>query len=342
MPTSTVFSTTFLTLCQAAGAPFALRRVDGYHATDNQIVFFALATGRQRLPKRRETKEGDAYAVVIEERDDAAITAIADAIAYQLTNASGEVVTSLRREITQSDSQAWSAFLVQMRTMLRQLAKRFGYPLASPTQDETLSKSLAKLLTLFHTMPLGSTLDGATDILAFSSAQLRNSGALYNFHKPFLNYVFGILHNELRRTLTKDAAHAKRIHSLDEALLLSSEPNVLSEEEESAYQQQLGQLQQLLPALFNAIDTLPRKRRQVAIYSLASRSQFTLALQLAVVPAPVSYPPRERYTTDLQIAEQLAMSANSVRANRNYAYRDLVAIDPVLGRLFATLIDVRF
>lgn len=335
----------FTEVCRKATASSQNRRADGYCATANQVLFFTAAASRNpRAPQQPDpahARSASDWTTV----PPAIIAATASAVAAQLDGLSGEVVTGLKAGLQEKDTVTWSAFLRQLRPIQQRLARQFDYQLDQATQDDALSKSLSKLFKLIQTMPEGVAIEGAADLYAFTAHHLQRAGALYNFRKPFWAYVFRVLYNECLHALRRSRTDFKRFRTLEEALDLRSdsvESSAEDEESEAALQQQIDQLRLLLPRLFVAIEELPRKRRLVAAYTLAGRSQFRLALQLADVTAPTWYPAAETFTTDQQIAQQLEMTDNSVRANRRYGYQDIVNVAPALGRLFLVLIDVHF
>lgn len=335
----------FTELCRKATDSSQNQRSDGYCATVNQVLFFTAAASRN--PRSSHQKDS-AHALQAHDWHavpPTTIATIAPAVAAQLDGLSGEVVTGLKAGLQEKDTVTWGAFLRQLRPIQQRLARQFDYQLDQAAQDDALSKSLSKLFKLIQTMPEGVAIDGAADLYAFTAHYLHSVGALYNFRKPFWAYVFRVLYNEFLHALRRSKSDFKRFSTLEEALDLRSdrvESFVEEGESEAALQQQIDQLRLLLPRLFAAIEALPRKRRLVAAYTLAGRAQFWLALQLAEVTAPPWYPAAETFTTDQQIAQQLEMTDNSVRANRRYGYQDLVETAPALGRLFMILIDVHF
>lgn len=335
----------FTELCRKATDSSQNQRRAGYYATANQVLFFTAAASRnpRSAPKKASAPTpaaSDWHAV-----PPTTVATIAPAVAAQLAGLSGEVVTGLKAGLQEKDAVTWSAFLRQLRPMQQRLARQFDYQLDPSRQDDAISKSLSKLFTLIQTMPDGVTIDGAPDLYAFTDHYLQSVGALYNFRKPFWAYVFRVLYNEFLHALRRSKTDFNRFCTLEEALDLDSSPHerfVEDEESDAALQQQVDQLRLLLPRLFAAIEALPRKRRLVAAYTLAGRAQFWVALQLAEVSAPPWYPAAETFTTDQQIAQQLAMTDNSVRAHRSYGYQDMVKAAPALGQLFLVLIDVHF
>jgi len=339
------FPELFIELCRKAAAAYQNRHTNGYGATENQVLFFTAAVNR--TPSRqRQGSDRPARACPDGQRaDPSTIAATAHDVAAQLDGLSGEVVTGLKVGLHEPEHIAWRAFLRQLGPIQQRLARQFDQQLDRPTQEDALAKGLSKLLKLLQTMPDGAAIDGTADLYAFTQAYLQRGGALYNFRKPFWGYVFRMLYNECLHAVRQHKTNTKRFRTLEEALdLYSPEHTGFAEEEagEAAFQEQIAQLRALLPQLIAAIAALPQKRRLVAAYTLAGRSQFWLALQLAAITAPTWYPTPERFTTDQQIAQQLAMTDNSVRANRRYGYQDIAKVSPALGRLYLTLIDVHF
>lgn len=343
MSTPVVPLDVFGALCQTVANAYPTQRTHGYRVTENQLFFFTTAANRPRHTKQLKGDTQYADDLVIGWQDESTFLAGAQAVAAQLDGLSGEVVSGLK----QQDPVEWSAFWTQLQCLQRQLPKQFDYQLDQGTQDEALAQCCIKVFNLIQSMPAAELIDGLPAILPYTRQRLQQPGALYTFRKPFLHYIFRILQNEFRRALQKVTNESTRVCSLDELLEIGVEPALdevdLGEVYSAAEIQRLqSELQQQLTRLLAAIETLPRKRRQVAAYTLAGRPQFWSALKLTAIAAPAWYPLPEKYITDRQIAAELDMTDNSVRANRNHGYRALVAIDPAFGHLFSILSAVNY
>lgn len=338
MPTATVSPESFIAICHEEATSYTAQRI-GYHASPTQITFFTLAVGRKKHVKQHadDHVRYDVWPTV----DTIAAINIAGAVAAHLDGDSGTLVTGLKQE----NPDEWGALWVQLNGMRGKLIRRYEDQLDQSLQDAVLTETLSKLLAMIRSMPDGSLLDSHLNIFPFALSHLATCGALYNFCKPFPNYAFAILRNEFRRALEKVTAERNHVSALTEEYELPVGV-VLEEfdgdEAEVKKSTQRNQLKQLLPQLLAAIETLPRKRRLVAIYTLAGRPQFWLALELAEQHPPADYPTTQPYSTDQQIAVQLEMSDNSVRVNRSHAHRSIVEQDSQLGELFSALTNVHF
>lgn len=330
MTTGTVSPESFTAICREAATSYTTRR-NGYHSSPNQVAYFTFATERKRF----STDHDDAWTAL----ERTTVVAQAGQVATQLDGISGVMVTALKQE----QHDAWVALLKELGVFRNQLMRRYGFQVDQATQDVAIADTLSKLLALIRSMVDGPTLDKSTTIIAYARQQLAQSGAIYHFGSPFFNYVFHMLRNEFHRFVQMAQRDHQRSVQIAEAYHLPFQfEELLDATNTTDENAQRQQLKELLRQLLSTITTLPRKRHQVAIYTLAARPQFWLALQVTGLPAPTGYPTAETYRTDRQIADRLKMTDNSVRVNRRHAYNSITETDPLQGELFLILVDVHF
>lgn len=337
MSVSPLSPESYVELCKTVSSAYTKRR-DTYDASQNQIAFFSLAALRRSYSKEeRETYE-QRYEVW-REIDGTEATGVAGNVAANLNGDSGDVVGGLKAR----QEEKWAEFLTVFQSMRQKYHRSYAHQLDAMTQDELASQTVAKIIKLINEMPSGAYLEENKAIVEFAQKALANSGALYNFSSPFLHYVGSALRNTYLRYLKQIGRERKLQVPLEkiENFALVSEPMV-DDEQDAIEKAQLEQLKEQLPQLLVALESLPRKRRLVAIYTLAGRPQFRLAVKMAAIALPAAFPQLKEYATDEEIAEALGITANSVRANRNYAHRDLNGQNPALGALFLVLSNVHF
>lgn len=314
---------------------FSCRR-DGYQPSRNQVAFFAFAwffnTAKKQMERGKPLPRFIRTTPLM--LDSAVIDAQCRTTATHLAGESGEQVTLLKDE----SPVEWAALYDTLQMRLKQL---YGRQLDAVALDEVLAQVLNRVLRAIRQMVKGAEIDQQHDVVDFALERQETMVTGYNFSGPFQSYVESFLPNEAKRYLKNAGKEQTRLLPLVEevALAVGVEADLIDEEEQAEQRQKL---KQLLPALFAALETLPTKRRQVALYTLAGREQFWHLIGITGWPAPASLPAKSHEGTDEAIGAALDLKPNNVRVHRRQAYLTLQAADPAVGKLFKVLIDVHF
>lgn len=314
---------------------FSCRR-DGYQPSRNQVAFFVFAwffntAKKQMLKGERLPRFTRTTPLML---DPTVIDAQCRTTAAHLVGESGEQVTLLKNE----SPVEWAALY---KTLQMRLKRLHGHQLDAIAQDEVLAQVLDRVLRAIRQMVHGAEIDQQNDVVDFAFDRQEAMATGYNFSRPFQSYVESILPKEAMRYLKSASKESARRLPLEEevAIAVGVEADLVDEVEQAEQRQKL---KQLLPTLFAALETLPSKRRLVALYTLAGREQFWHLLDIAEWPVPTALPAKSHEGTDEAIGAALDLKPNNVRVHRRQAYLTLHAADPAVGKLFKVLIDVHF
>jgi hypothetical protein len=281
-----------------------LCRRDGYQPSRNQLAFFVLAwffnTAKKQTPKGERLPLFTRITPLM--LDLAVIDAQCHTSATQLAGGSGEQVTLLKAE----SPVEWAALYDTLHMRLKRLSR---HQLDAVAQDEVLAQVFDRVLRIIRQMVNGAVIDQQSAVVDFALDRQEPIAKGYNFSGPFQSYVESILPNEVKRYLKNAGKEQTRLLPLAEevAMAVGVEADLVDEEEQAEQRQKL---KQLLPALFAALEILPTKRRQVALYTLVGREQFWHLLDITGWPTPASLPVKAQEGTDEAIGAALDLKPN--------------------------------